>query len=180
MSQAICFCPVCGKQIDEKCAAEDSTPAKEKAADVNSGKKVREKGSILGIFGTVLMIGGAVVAAPCLLATLAGFGAAGIVAGSTAAATQASIGSVAAGSAFATLQSLGATGALVTGATAGTVAAGAGAVTAISSGQNGNGDNCHDRTGKVEPLPVEEKDEDENGRWITCNHCGHRFFHREE
>ena len=51
---------------------------------------------------------------------LAGFGTAGIVGGSTAAAIQSSIGCVASGSAFAILQSLGMTGILSTVARLGT------------------------------------------------------------
>ncbi len=53
------------------------------------------------------MVGvGLVLSAPLLL----GFGSAGIVGGSVAAATQATIGNVAVGSIFASLQSLGAIG----------------------------------------------------------------------
>lgn len=62
--------------------------------------------------GAILFIAG--------LPMVLGFGAGGIVAGSVAAAIQASIGNVAAGSAFAVLTSLGMTGAL-----AGTAAVGA-------------------------------------------------------
>lgn len=55
--------------------------------------------SFQGAAGKVLMIGGAVVAAPCLIASALGFGAAGIVAGSWAAAAQSAMagGAVAAG-----------------------------------------------------------------------------------
>ncbi len=53
-----------------------------------------------------LIITGAIICIPCLI----GFGASGIVAGSTAAAMQSSIGNVAAGSAFSYFQSLAATG----------------------------------------------------------------------
>ncbi|KAL3450050.1 hypothetical protein BJX65DRAFT_305512 [Aspergillus insuetus] len=64
---------------------------------------------------TSLFIGGAVIAAPVIVAapalSIAGFSAGGVQAGSIAATVQASIGNVAAGSAFATLQSAGAAGA---------------------------------------------------------------------
>lgn len=56
--------------------------------------------------GFVATLGGA----GFMLLPLLGFGASGVVAGSTAAAWQSSLGAVAAGSLFATLQSLGATG----------------------------------------------------------------------
>lgn len=96
-----------------------------------SGPKSCQPHNDLGnVIGKALIIGGAVVALPCLALTIAGFGAAGIVGGSIAAATQSAIGNVAAGSLFATLQSVGATGLLVNGAAAGGVAAAAGAITA--------------------------------------------------
>lgn len=57
---------------------------------------------------------GAAVAVGAGALSLAGFGMAGIAAGSAAAAWQSSIGSVATGSTFATLQSLGATGWIAT------------------------------------------------------------------
>jgi hypothetical protein len=53
-----------------------------------------------------LIITGAVITIPFIL----GFGATGVIAGSTAAAIQSSIGNVAVGSTFSVLQSLGATG----------------------------------------------------------------------
>ena len=56
---------------------------------------------------SLLIIGGSLAAAGGLGATLFGFGTAGVVAGSAAAATQAAIGNVAAHSLFATLTSWG-------------------------------------------------------------------------
>ncbi|KAG7358945.1 interferon-induced 6-16 family protein [Nitzschia inconspicua] len=65
-----------------------------------------------------------------LVATAAGFGAAGVIGGSLAASIQSGIGNVAAGSAFATMQSLGATGTF-SAMTTGGLAASAGSVAAI-------------------------------------------------
>ncbi|KAL2787034.1 hypothetical protein BJX66DRAFT_311821 [Aspergillus keveii] len=67
------------------------------------------------LLATSLLFGGAVIAAPGIVAapalSIAGFGAGGVQAGSTAATIHASIGNAVAGSAFATLQSAGAAGA---------------------------------------------------------------------
>ena len=60
----------------------------------------------MALLSGILIGAGAILTAPTLL----GFGGAGIVAGSVAAATQAAIGNVAAGSLFATMTSLGMTG----------------------------------------------------------------------
>ena len=90
-----------------------------------------KKGLLIG--GIVLAGGGLIVGGGALAATAAGFGAEGIVAGSAAAAWQASMGTVAAGSLFATLQSLGAAGTLVA-ITAGSAAVvGGGVGVAIAS-----------------------------------------------
>ena len=62
----------------------------------------------MGLISTILIGAGSILTLPILL----GFGGAGIVAGSAAAATQAVIGNVAAGSLFATMTSLGMTGVL--------------------------------------------------------------------
>lgn len=79
--------------------------------------------------GLPLTIAGAGVSA-----TLVGFGAAGIVGGSIAAAIQSSIGNVAAGGVFATMQGLGASGAFSAMTTGGLVTAGAsGAAVAVAS-----------------------------------------------
>jgi hypothetical protein len=79
--------------------------------------------------GGMGLLGGAA----CVAATCYGFGAAGIVGGSSAAALQASISNVVVGSAFATAQSLGATGWFVTGAYAGAATAGVGGATAATA-----------------------------------------------
>ena len=63
---------------------------------------------ILSVGGTILIGTGVVISIPYFI----GFGSAGIVGGSTAAAIQSSIGNVAVGSTFSALQSLGATGVL--------------------------------------------------------------------
>ena len=64
----------------------------------------------MALLSGILIGTGAILTVPTLL----GFGGAGIVAGSVAAATQAAIGNVAAGSLFATMTSLGMTGVLST------------------------------------------------------------------
>ena len=64
----------------------------------------------MALLSGILIGTGAILTVPTLL----GFGSAGIVAGSVAAATQAAIGNVAAGSLFATMTSLGMTGVLST------------------------------------------------------------------
>ena len=65
---------------------------------------------------SALIVGGIAVAGIALTPIIAGFGTAGIVAGSTAAAVQSSMGTVAAGSLFATLQSWGMLGYFTAGA----------------------------------------------------------------
>ena len=80
--------------------------------------------------GTIAMIGGGAIAAAGFIPIAIGFGTAGIVAGSIAAATQSSIGAVAAGSTFATMTSLGMTGVFSTLAGVGTAITGAGAAVA--------------------------------------------------
>ena len=80
--------------------------------------------------GTLAMIGGGAIAAVGLVPIALGFGTAGIVAGSVAAATQSSIGAVAAGSTFGTMTSLGMTGVFSTLAGVGSTLAGAGAAIA--------------------------------------------------
>ena len=79
---------------------------------------------------TLAMIGGGVIATVGLVPIALGFGTAGVVAGSIAAATQSSIGAVAAGSTFATMTSLGMTGVFSTLAGVGSTLAGAGAAIA--------------------------------------------------
>ena len=80
--------------------------------------------------GTIAMIGGGTIAAAGFIPIALGFGAAGIVAGSVAAATQSSIGAVAAGSTFATMTSFGMTGVFSTLAGVGTAITGTGAAIA--------------------------------------------------
>jgi hypothetical protein len=77
------------------------------------------------------VIGGAAVAVPCAALSLAGYGAAGIVGGSWAAAKMSAIGNVAAGSLYATMQSAGATGLFVKGMYAGGAATAAGVTTKV-------------------------------------------------
>ena len=78
-------------------------------------------------------IAGGVVAGAALIPIALGFGTAGVVAGSAAAAIQSGIGNVAAGSLFAICQSLGMTGFFATAATAGAAGAAAGAAGAAAS-----------------------------------------------
>lgn len=80
---------------------------------------------------SVLLIGGSLIAAGGLGATLFGFGTAGVLAGSLAAATQATIGNVAAGSVFAGMTSLGMTGAFTASAIGGGITAAIGALAAL-------------------------------------------------
>ena len=78
-------------------------------------------------FGDILAIVGTAAVVISVLPIIAGFGTAGVAAGSIAAGVQSGIGNVAAGSAFSTLTSLGMKGALVKGACAGTTSLAAGA-----------------------------------------------------
>ena len=80
---------------------------------------------------SILLIGGGLATAFGLGTTLFGFGTAGVVAGTTAAATQAAIGNVAAGSVFATLTSLGMTGALAGTAIGGGITTALGVIAAL-------------------------------------------------
>ena len=80
------------------------------AEGLNNGKNKSWVRSLLPVAGGAVAAGTvAVVAAPIVLPAL-GFGAGGIVAGSVAAAWQASIGNVVAGTLFASLQSAGVAG----------------------------------------------------------------------
>ena len=85
------------------------------------------------IFGKILVIGGGVIATVALVPILMGFGTAGIIGGSAAAAIQSSIGNVVAGSIFATVQSLGATGVIAGTAIGGASAAAVGAGTLVAT-----------------------------------------------
>ena len=80
---------------------------------------------------SLLLAAGGLATTLGLGSTLFGFGTAGVVAGSLAAATQATIGNVAAGSLFATLTSWGMTGALTTTAAGGGATAIIGAIAAL-------------------------------------------------
>ena len=80
--------------------------------------------------GTLAMIGGGAIAAAGFIPIALGFGGAGIVVGSIAAATQSSIGAVTAGSTFATMTSLGMTGVFSTLAGVGSTITGVGAAIA--------------------------------------------------
>ncbi|KAH8925309.1 hypothetical protein BT69DRAFT_1332286 [Atractiella rhizophila] len=86
---------------------------------------------MLPLVAVPLIAGGAsILAAPTILG-VAGFGAAGVVAGSTAAAVQSAIGNVAAGSLFAFAQSIGAAGLAGSTVVAATGAVGAGVAVAV-------------------------------------------------
>ena len=80
---------------------------------------------------SLLLLGGGVATALGLGGTLLGFGTAGVVAGTTAAAAQAAIGNVAAGSLFATLTSLGMQGIFACTAIGGGITTAIGAVAAL-------------------------------------------------
>ena len=80
---------------------------------------------------SIMILGGSLIAAGGLGATLFGFGTAGVAAGSLAAATQAAIGNVAAGSLFSTLTSLGMTGSLITTTVGGGITAAIGVLAAL-------------------------------------------------
>eukprot|EP00545_Synedropsis_sp_CCMP1620_P009942 CAMPEP_0119029746 /NCGR_PEP_ID=MMETSP1176-20130426/40675_1 /TAXON_ID=265551 /ORGANISM="Synedropsis recta cf, Strain CCMP1620" /LENGTH=195 /DNA_ID=CAMNT_0006986101 /DNA_START=98 /DNA_END=685 /DNA_ORIENTATION=+ len=125
-----------------------------------------------------LMIGGALVAVPCASATLVGFGAAGIVGGSMAAAAQAAVGNVAAGSAFATLQALGMTGVFVNGATVGGAAAGAGAAAAMvtnRSKKEQDWDEMDNTENESDGLNQTVCDTGGDGTLTKCTRCGRTF-----
>ena len=77
---------------------------------------------------SILLIGGGILAAGGIGATLLGFTTAGVAAGSVAAATQAAIGNVAAGSAFSIMTSLGMTGTFLATAVGGGITAAIGAI----------------------------------------------------
>ena len=80
---------------------------------------------------SLLLIGGGLATALGVGGSLLGFGTAGIVAGSAAAATQAAIGNVAAGSAFAVLTSLGMKGIFAGTAIGGGITSAIGAIAAL-------------------------------------------------
>lgn len=133
-----------------------------------------------------LMAGGAAVALPCVAATAVGFGSAGIVGGSLAAAMQSAIGNVAAGSSFALLQSLGATGTFISGATAGgsAIAVGSGAkivqhVTNKNRTNEEEGENQEEEETDEETNDTSNEDVGANEGifLLRCECCGNRFEH---
>ena len=79
----------------------------------------------------LLIAGGGLATALGLGSTLFGFGTAGVIAGTAAAATQAAIGNVAAGSLFATMTSLGMQGILTGTAVGGGITTAIGAIAAL-------------------------------------------------
>ena len=79
----------------------------------------------------LLIAGGGLATALGLGSTLFGFGTAGVIAGTAAAATQAAIGNVAAGSLFATMTSLGMQGILADTAVGGGITTAIGAIAAL-------------------------------------------------
>ena len=80
---------------------------------------------------SILLLGGGLATDFGLGSTLFGFGTAGVVAGTAAAAAQAAIGNVAAGSLFATMTSLGAQGILAGTAISGGITTALGAIAAL-------------------------------------------------
>ena len=80
---------------------------------------------------TILLAAGGIATALGLGSTLFGFGTAGVVAGTAAAATQAAIGNVAAGTIFATMTSLGMQGILAGTAIGGGITTALGAIVAL-------------------------------------------------
>lgn len=109
-----------------------SFPAKSAA----SKEKQEEESSCTSSIGKVLLIGGGAVAGAAALPAIAGFGAAGVVGGSLAAATQATIGNVAAGSAFAAVQSMAASGVFASAGYVGGATAAVGAALSVSGKKN--------------------------------------------
>jgi hypothetical protein len=198
-------CEHCGKETSwNPCDDEDDSKDNEKAsAEVQDGDtdKGHQDHNWLCHVPKVLLIGGIVVAAPCVVASLAGFGAAGIVGGSVAAGIQSGIGNVAAGSAFAILQSWGATGLFLNGASAGAAAIGVGAVAGVltnddnkddenkgdenrkgseddekKDGDKQQGDDDNNDNADEDSKPAPNEPEGERGSWTVCDHCGKRFF----
>lgn len=183
-------CYHCGKETswnpcenEEDAIISNKSVAAEHQGAHNKGDNDKEKCWFRDNIPKVLMIAGAVVALPCLAASAVGFGAAGIVGGSLAAATQSAIGNVAAGSAFAIFQSLGATGVFVNGAAAGAAAVGAGAAVSVMSKDKKAGDKQGDDDNGSADEDSKKASNTNNhiesgalGTWMKCDHCGKRFF----
>ena len=163
-------CPHCGSEIDDL----DETQNDDSGVHPEHEPEEEEEASSTGSkVAKALMIGGAVVAAPCLAMSAMGFGAAGIVGGSVAAGIQSSIGSVAAGSTFAAMQSLGATGTFVYGATAGGATSAAGFLFGRKN-NNTEDDTKHDGN-KGDNGTKGEKNTAANEKpsWVhKCKKCG--------
>ena len=162
-------CPHCGSD-DIECVQRVKPTTK---------KITKPKGNDKNNLPKLLMIGGAVVAAPCIVASALGFGVAGIAAGSVAAGVQSTIGNVVAGSAFATMQSLGATGTFAYGATAGGATAAAGMAMAHQNNKNDeHGDEKEGHKEDDDPDNKQEKDTTQFGEHelvLKCKKCGTTF-----
>jgi uncharacterized surface protein with fasciclin (FAS1) repeats len=145
------------------------------AADIIYGllkmvtEEIKEDGDWRENVGKGLMIVGGVAAVGCAIPAIAGFGAAGIVGGSVAAACQATIGNVAAGSAFAVLQSAGAAGVFTTGMIAGGAAAVAGKATNML-GKHENDKKKRENEDDGEEAD-DDKQEDNDGNYERCYYC---------
>ena len=170
----ICIiCPSCnqswcdGKKDD---TMDEEKEEKENAKTDDSSDNRSANGTYTDKIATGLVIGGAVIAAPCIVASAAGFGTAEIAGSSVAAVWQSAIGNVAAGSTFATLQSLGATGVFVNGATVGTSAAGAGLATKVGKYVNDSGITTR-LFRKTEDGPKSNKETP-----IVCPYCHAEFI----
>ncbi|CAJ1962346.1 unnamed protein product [Cylindrotheca closterium] len=134
---------------------------------------------------TILKVVGVAIAVPCAAATVAGFGAGGVAAGSAATMWQASFGNVAAGSAFAALQSAGAAGGFYSGMAVGGTSFGAGKWWESSKynmfnkeGRNGkDGDSGVDGVNKKSSDRTESKPDEGDAEQIsvTCPHCKKSF-----
>ena len=164
MSESTRSCPFCGAgvQLDQSSSGTGGTKA-----------------------STILKVVGLVIAVPCVAATVAGFGARGVMAGSVATMWQASFGNVAAGSAFAALQSTGAAGGFNSGMAAGGTAFGAGKWwgSSKSNGSNEEGNNGKDGDKGVNGVNKNSADRtgsepDEGGAGqvsLTCPRCKKSF-----
>jgi ribosomal protein L12E/L44/L45/RPP1/RPP2 len=150
-------CPGCGKLLDDLSSKADEKPE----------PKPKDGWSKLQVFGVGVFVIGSVMTGGALAVTAAGFGSAGIVGGSVAAAVQSSIGNVAAGSLFAALQSAGATGTIAAVGSAGGMAAAGGAATAAGATllkRAGDGDDA-----KREEEDKEKEERNERNRARKTN-----------
>jgi hypothetical protein len=125
-------------------------------------------------------ITGGVVAVVCAVPILAGFGTAGIGAGSVAALWQSAIGNVAAGSLFASLQSLGATGTFVTGASSGLGVAGAAAGLRTLTRDDNKASQKNTTNSASQGQEDQDKNHEDEGEnkvsdEVVCIRCGRVF-----